>query len=130
MFGFATLLTQSRYKEASHPVGKSSVKRVLSSIFALVLMIGPVHAGIIYDELIGAPSLAREASLPGPTQSAVVQGETETIPEPAAFGFILLGLVAMIFIAGGGGRVNSVKVSRPAPQTSRIPQGLKLNRGT
>ena len=105
------------------------MKRVLSSIFALALMIGPAHAGIIYDELVGAPSIGREASLPGPTQSTVVQGKTETIPEPAAFGFILLGLVAMIFIAGGGGRVNSVKVRAPVSQTSRTPQGLKLNRG-
>jgi len=92
-------------------------------------MMGPVQAGIIYDELLGAPSLAREASLPGPTQSTVVQGKTETIPEPAAFGFILMGLIAMLFIAGGGGRVNSVKVRTPVPQSSRIPQGLKLNRG-
>jgi len=83
----------------------------------------------MYDELLGAPSTAREASLPGPTQSTVVQGKAETIPEPAAFGFILLGLIAMLFIAGGGGRVNSVRVHTPARQSSRVPQGLKANRG-
>ena len=104
------------------------MKPVLSFIFALVLMIGPAHAGIIYDDLVGAPSIVRDTSLPGPTQSSVVQGETETIPEPAAFGFILLGLIAMLFIAGGGGRVNSINMRAPSPQTSRVPQGLKLNR--
>ena len=90
-------------------------------------MLGQASSAIIYDELVGAPRAI--PNLPGPTQSTVVQTEPETIPEPAAFGFILLGLIAMIFVAGGGGRVNSVKVRTTAPATSRVPQGLKLNRG-
>ena len=104
-----------------------TVRFIFSLCVGLFLMVAPASSAIIYDDIVGAPRMV--PNLHGPTQSTSAQAETDTIPEPAAFGFVLLGLIAMIFVAGGGGRVNSVRVRTPSSNTSLVPHGLKLTDG-